>query len=328
MEKIIIALLGLGTVGSQLLNYIEKNRELIRLRYHVQVILNPVFVRNLQKKRTVTFPLLTLTNDPQKSIRDADIVIDCLGGDCTELTRDLVLSSLQGRKSVILSSKKCLAFYGKEFIQVAKENNVTFYYDATVGGCIPISAVLAGMGRCEHITRIYGICNATSNFILEKMTQGIPYEEALASAKVCGLVENNPLEDVDGLDAVYKSVILAGFGMGEWEDPKTIIPSSIRNISPDSLKRALECDEVIKPIFSIEREGEKIIYQIGPKPVPKDSILAAVNKNHNVIVLDSNESGERAFIGQGAGARPTASAMFDDLVKILDTNYVQQEWKT
>lgn len=312
-----VALLGLGTVGTQLLIYIKKNRRYVQERYNMNISLQPVFVRDLQKKRAVDLSGLTLTNDPVKSIKEADIVIDCMGGNSLELTRELILSSLRDQRSVILSSKKCLAYYGQEFTRVAKQSGADLLYDATVGGCIPIHSALEYMGRCEQIKRISGICNATSNYILEKMAKNVSYDDALKCAMADGLAENDPTEDVDGWDAVYKSVILAGFGMGEWVDPQSIKPESIREISEADLRRASDKDQVIKPLFAVERQDREIVFRVGPRPVFKDSILATVSANHNIFIFDNSESGERSFIGQGAGARPTASAMFDDLIRLI-----------
>lgn len=317
MKKIRIAILGLGTVGSQLLVYIRRNLKYVQDRYDVNIILTPVFVRDLQKKRAADLSGITLTDDPFESIKDADIVIDCMGGNSTGLTRELILSSLRDQRSVILSSKKCLAFYGRELLRVAKENHADLCFDATVGGCIPVYATLEQMGRCEQINRISGICNATSNYILGKMAKNVSYEDALTFAVADGLAENDPAEDVDGWDTVYKSVILAGFGMGKWEDPRSVIPESIREISTVDFRRAEDNHQVIKPLFTIERQNQEIHFRVGPRPISKDSILATVKDNHNIFVFESSESGERTFIGQGAGARPTASAIFDDLSRLL-----------
>ena len=163
-----VALLGLGTVGTQLLIYIKKNRRYVQERYNMNISLQPVFVRDLQKKRAVDLSGLTLTNDPVKSIKEADIVIDCMGGNSLELTRELILSSLRDQRSVILSSKNVSRTTDKNSPVLRNKSGADLLYDATVGGCIPIHSALEYMGRCDKSNGSSGICNATSNYILEK----------------------------------------------------------------------------------------------------------------------------------------------------------------
>ena len=139
------------------------------------------------------------------------------------------------------------------------------------------------------------------------------YSEALSKAKELGITENDPKDDVDGYDSLYKAVILAGFGMHVWINPRDIIPVSISNI------KVLK-DRIIRPTFSITymKDTKTVKCQVSPQIIEPDDILASVSGKNNIIVIRSSESGARALIGEGAGARPTASAMFDDLVKIVD----------
>jgi homoserine dehydrogenase len=261
---------------------------------------------------------LCLTDDPYDAIKDADIVVECLGGNGVELTRELVLKTIKSHQAVIMSSKKCLAFYGPEIMRTVKQYHGIFHYDATVGGGIPISSVFETMGRCETIEKIYGICNGTSNYILDKMEQkGISYEHALNKAIKKGYAENNPSEDVEGYDSLYKAVIMMGFGMNYWIDSKTIIPRTITSLTPRDFVVAEKTHNVIKPVFILEKTVDSVTCDIGPMLLPKDSLLATVKENNNIIVIYGSESRERAFYGQGAGQKPTASAMFDDLNKTI-----------
>jgi homoserine dehydrogenase len=319
VKQIKVSFLGLGVVGAQLMEYISKNQEKILKSYNVQLVINKVFVRDITKKRNVDSSNFTLTNQPYEALEGADIVIECLGGNGSELTRKLVLAAIEDKKAVIMSSKKCLALYGGEIMSEVQRKNTLFCYDASVGGGIPISRILMSMGRCEEIQKIYGIANATSNFILDEMkNRNISYEEALANAKQKGYAENNPDEDIEGYDSLYKSIILAGFGMNQWIEPSKINPSSIKNITKEKLEDADKNHCVIKAVFCMENNNGEIAIHVGPMQVRKDSILATVKENNNIIIIDGSESKERAFYGQGAGAKPTASAMFDDLVSIIE----------
>lgn len=312
-----ISFLGLGVVGSKLMEYFRNHVKQMNHSFDSRISIGTVFVQDTTKKRNIDTSDLILTDDPYKAIQDADIVIDCMGGKGSELTRELILSSIREHKAVIMSSKKSLAQYGEEIHRAVQTNGTSFHYDATVGGCIPISSTLAHMGRCETINRIYGICNATSNFILGEMENSSSYQTALLKAKKQGIAENDPEEDVDGLDALYKSVIMMGFGMGHWVDCESIIPVSIRHLTKQDIQEAERQESILKPMFSIEYRGGEYTCHIGPQLVPKVSILAPVRGKNNIIVIEGSESGERAFYGQGAGANPTASAMFDDLMKTL-----------
>jgi homoserine dehydrogenase len=316
MKRIRLSFLGLGVVGSQLMEYVRGNLEKTGFG-GAEILIDKVYVRDLSKKRGIDTSGLRLTCDPCEAIREADIVVECMGGGGAALTRELVLTAVRDRKPVIMSSKKCLALYGRELVQAVQESGTRLCYDATVGGGIPVSTVLASMGKCETTTRIYGICNATSNFILGQMQGGGSYGSALRRAQELGYAENDPSEDVDGLDALYKAVILMGFGMGHWAACGSIVPASIRTLTDSNFREAEKTARIIKPVFSIERRGKDFSCFVGPRPVPMDSILAPVKDNNNIIVIHGSESGDRAFYGQGAGAKPTASAMFDDLIRTL-----------
>jgi homoserine dehydrogenase len=313
-----VSFLGLGVIGTQLMEYIRENQSDILEQYQVQLNIHVVFVRDVSKKRNIDVSNLTLTDNPYEAFEEADIVIECLGGNGVELTKELILSAIRKKKAVIMSSKKCLAWYGSEIMKEVQRNNTLFRYDATVGGSIPISSILMHMGKCEKINKIYGISNATSNFVLGEMKdKEISYNQALQNAKQKGYAENNPDEDVKGYDSLYKSIILMGFEMNKWMDHNQIKPISIKSITKEAMRDADQKDCAIKSVFCIEAVNDEISCYIGPREVKKDTILATVNANNNIIIIEGSESGERAFYGQGAGAKPTASAMFDDLISII-----------
>ncbi|MDO5293955.1 MAG: homoserine dehydrogenase [bacterium] len=314
MKTVNVSFLGLGVIGLQLLKYIVREKEHVKEELGIEIHINKVFVKNLNKDRGEEVNKEWLTDQPYEAMKDADLVFECVGGNGYESTRDYVLWALNHKKPVIMSSKKCLAIYGAEIREAAEKAGTALKYDATVGGGIPISTVLEHMGKCEQIEAIYGISNATSNFILTQMEEKqLSYEEALALAKKIGIAENDPKEDVDGWDSVYKTVILAGFGMNTWINPKDIAPVSIENFNMDGKQK-------VKPIFSVmyEKEKQTAHAEVKPKSVETGSMLSCVNGTDNLFIIRGSESGERAFFGAGAGARPTASAMYDDMMKILN----------
>ena len=318
MKQVVVSILGLGTVGAQAYQYIVTNQENMKKELQVDVKIGKIFVKNLNKQRAVEVSQEFLTNEPYEALEVADVVLECIGGNGAEMTRELVLWALEHGKSVVMSSKKCLARYGQEITQAANKNQALLRYDATVGGGIPISSALRTMAKCEQITKIYGICNATSNYILDEMAVGqISYEEALQQAQKLGIAENDPTDDVDGYDSLYKAVILCGFGMNQWIDPSSIQPGSIRNMSAQEIDEARKNQSVIKLRFSVSKEAGEVKCEVEPVRVKESDRLARVSGMENIIVVQSSESGERSFQGLGAGAKATASAMFDDLYGVL-----------
>ena len=319
MKQVVVSFLGLGTVGAQAYQYIVDNQERLKEDLQMEVKIGKIFVKNLTKKRDVVVSKDILTDDPYEALEVADIVLECIGGNGASITRELVLWALNHGKSVIMSSKKCLAQYGSEITQAAKENNVLLRYDATVGGGIPISSALRTMAKCEEITKIYGICNATSNYILNQMAmEGISYEESLQQAQKLGIAENDPTDDVDGFDSLYKAVILSGFGMNQWIDPSSIKPGSIRNITEKEIDEARKNQTVIKLRFQVSKDSQGVSCEVAPVRVNESEQLARVSGMENIIIVQSSESGERSFQGLGAGAKATASAMYDDFYGILE----------
>jgi homoserine dehydrogenase len=145
----------------------------------------------------------------------------------------------------------------------------------------------------------------------------VSYEIALNKAIKKGYAENDPSEDVNGYDTLYKAIIMMGFGMNQWIDPQTITPKTIANLTQQDFLEAKRNHGVIKPVFFIEKTTDSIHCYIGPKVIPHNTLLSTVRENNNMIVVYGSESHERAFYGQGAGKRPTASAMYDDLIKTI-----------
>jgi len=318
MKNIRLSILGLGTIGCKLVEYLQANTSTIRTEYGIDIQLSQIYVRNPKKERKIDVSQLQLTDHAKETIDEADILFECIGGNGTEMTRDLLIYAMEQHKSVIISSKKCLAKYGELLQRVAQKNHVALRYDACVGGGIPISIILENMAKCEKIERIYGIGNATSNFVLSEMTkEHISYEDAIALAKQMGISENDPSEDVDGYDVLYKSIILCGFGLGRWLDMESIIPKTVRNLTNRDIEKAEKQGCVIKSLFDIKVNGDSTTFSIGPKLISRDSLLSCINDINNIIIIESSESGERAFYGLGAGAKPTASAMYDDFIYLI-----------
>ncbi len=319
-KKIRIGILGLGTVGSKVVDLIQVNKERAKIEYGIELEIVGIMIRDRNKKRNVATKGIRLTENIDDIVKnpDIDICIECMGGVGTEQTKNAVIMALCNHKHVIMSSKKCLALYGKEIFLAAKENNRQLRIEASVGGGIPICSTIMHMSQGETIKKIFGIVNATSNYILTAMNNDKTYEEALTQAKKNGLAENNPEEDVDGLDAAYKLCILVRLCMKLDVNINDIQPVSITKLSVNDMKAAKEEGKIIKPIFYANvNEKEEMECFVGPYAVSKENPLAFVNDNNNMIFVEGKYSGLRAFYGQGAGASPTASVIYDDLMDII-----------
>ncbi len=318
-----IALLGLGAVGSQLLLMLARNEEELRVKYGIRIMIEKVLVRDRNKGRKVDVTGLVLTTEPKDILEDEsiDIVVECMGGTGAEKARDIILAAMRSGKAVIMSSKKCLAIYGREIVNAAARYHCGFRYDACVGGCIPIGSVLRSMAKGEKIKSIYGIFNATSNYILTRMREEeLSYQEVLKEAREHGFTEEDPSDDIDGFDTLYKLIILTGFGTGAWPDYKSFAAVPVSTVTREDIREAENNHSVIKAIGSITVKPEGLSCYIGPSRQEKGSLLAGVNSNYNMIFIDTELSGTRAFYGQGAGAQPTASVIYDDIFSLITGN--------
>jgi homoserine dehydrogenase len=241
-----------------------------------------------------------------------------MGGSGFKLTRDYVLEAMTNGKHVIMSSKKALAKFAELLLITANSHNVHLKYDASVGGGIPIAKVLEHTFKGDKLLKIMGIFNATSNYIYSKMfKENLSFDAALKMAQDKGYAENDPTDDLDGYDSLYKLIILTIFGMNKVIDPSLLVPDSFAGINIKDMKYAEELGYCIKPIAIIKHENSTIEYKIGPCLIPSEHIIANTFNNYNTILIEGENNGDLAFYGQGAGAKPTASAMFDDLMNLL-----------
>ncbi|MCX7921958.1 MAG: homoserine dehydrogenase [Clostridia bacterium] len=317
-----IGFLGLGVVGAELLNIIRSNQARILDKYGVKLEVSKIFVRDLNKKRDTDTSELQLTTNAADIIFDKDIhiVCECMGGAGTENTKEFVISALENSKSVVMSSKKVLALYGKKILDLASSSSAQLRFDATVGGGIPVAKILKECFKGEKVEKIVGILNATSNFIYTKMEKdNLSFEDALKKAQQLGYAENDPSEDINGFDALYKSIILTMFSMKKWLNIKELSTTPIGNITVLDMKYANELGYKIKPLVIMENQDDKLKYRVGPCLINENHIAANTVENYNIIVFKGSNTGVLGFYGQGAGSKPTASAMFDDLISIATT---------
>jgi homoserine dehydrogenase len=323
MIKVIgIGFLGLGVIGSELLSILREKEQYLLEKYKVRFEVKAILVRDINKKRNVEIQGLSLTADAKEVIENPEvqICIECMGGEGAVKTLDMVLTAMQNKKHIVMSSKKCLALYAEEIIAAANQNDVQLRVEATVGGAIPICRALMQMSGGDEITKIYGIVNGTSNYILSEIeASGKSYEEALQSAQIKGYAENDPTEDVDGWDAAYKMRILLRLGMGMDIAVNNLEPESIRNIKINEVKSKELCTKQM--IYAEKSSDNEIDYYVGQVELEKENLFSKVSGNYNMIFIESKHSGTRAFYGKGAGGEATAAVMLDDLIDTVFGNY-------
>ena len=316
-EKIGVALLGCGTVGSEVATILRRDHSDLSARSGASLELLRVGVRDLSRARPgidkslLTTDLESIVNDPSISI-----VIEVMGG--IEPARSLILTALSQKKSVVTANKALLAKHGAEIFAVAKEHGVDLYYEAAVGGAIPIVRPLRESIVGDSVTRVMGIVNGTTNYILTKMDEeGADYHDVLAQAQRLGYAEADPTADVEGHDAAAKIAILASLAFHTQVTIDDVSAEGISKLSQRDIEIARAIDHVIKllAIAEVTSEG-RVSARVHPTLIPRNHPLASVRNAFNAVFVEAKSAGELMFYGRGAGGAPTASAILGDLVAI------------
>lgn len=311
-----IAVLGYGVVGSGTVEVFYKNKKSLEEKAGQELDIKYILdLRDFpdspyQDKFVKDFNVIL--NDPEISV-----VSEVIGG--LKPAYDFVKSSLMAGKSVVTSNKELVAAKGAELLAIAKEKNVNFFFEASVGGGIPIIKPLHACLSANEIDEIAGILNGTTNFILTKMIRdGMSFEKALETAQNLGYAERNPSADVDGHDACRKICILASLAFGKHVYPESVHTEGITKITIQDVDYIASFDAKIKLIGCAKREENNMI-SIGvfPAVIKNESQLAGVNDVFNAILVRGDATGDVVFYGKGAGKLPTASAVVSDIVSAV-----------
>jgi homoserine dehydrogenase len=318
VESISIGLLGLGTVGSGVVQIIEKHQDKLMHQVGCPVIVKKVLVKDLDKERAVKVDRNMLTSNPDDILNDNDIdvVIEVMGG--IEDTRDHLKKALYNGKHVVTANKDLMAVYGPELLSAASQNGCDLFYEASVAGGIPILRGLVDGLASDRITKMMGIVNGTTNFILTKMSkQGSAYEEVLKEAQDLGYAESDPTADVEGLDAARKMAILSTLGFSMNIDLDDVKVKGITEITEEDLQYGKQLGYTMKLIGIAHREGEKVEVSVQPTLLAESHPLASVQDEYNAVYVYGEAVGETMFYGPGAGSLPTATAVVSDLVGVM-----------
>lgn len=318
MNVVNVGLIGLGTVGSGVYTLLSKYKSDLEFQVGTPINLKKILVSNADKRRSVNgievpFELLTTSFDELLDDDEIQIIIEVMGGSTTAKT--YIEKALGAGKTVITANKDVLALYGDEFNKIAVENSCDLFFEASVGGGIPIIRSLVEGLASDRITQIMGIVNGTTNYILTKMTnEHLDYNVALKSAQSLGFAEPDPTGDVEGLDAARKMVILSSLGFSMPVSLEDVYVRGITQLSSADIEFAKNLGYIIKLIGFAQIENGAIEVSVQPTFLPKEHPLAAVNNENNAVYLCGEAVGQTMFFGPGAGSLPTATAIISDLI--------------
>ena len=308
-----VAVLGSGTVGSEVVHRLLTEREELGQRIGAELDVVGVAVRDTSKPRNQAFPADLLTTDAEALVTGADIVVELIGG--IEPAKSLILRALESGADVISANKALLAAHGPELFDAATKVGAQLYYEAAVAGAIPIIRPLRDSLAGDEVHRILGIVNGTTNFILDLMdTEGQSMEAALATATELGYAEADPTADVGGYDAQQKAALLAQLAFHTAIDVDEVGREGITEITLEQVRAARDAGYVIKLLAICERIGEGVSVRVHPTLVPRDHPLAAVHGANNAVFVEAEGAGSLMFYGAGAGGPETASAVLGDIV--------------
>lgn len=313
-----VALLGCGNVGAQVARILIDDADALAARTGASLELTGIAVRTIDAPRDVELPRELFTTDADTLVKDADVVIELMGG--IEPARSLILSAIENGACVVTGNKALLAQDGPTLYEAADKAGVQLSYEAAVAGAIPILRPIRDSLSGDRITRVLGIVNGTTNFILDQMdTTGAQFEDALAEAQRLGYAEADPTADVGGLDAAAKAAILASLSFHTRFDLENVHCEGITGVSAADIAAAKDAGFVIKLLAIAEKltaadGSEGVSVRVHPTLLPREHPLAAVHGAFNAVFIEAENAGELMFYGQGAGGTPTASAVLGDLV--------------
>jgi homoserine dehydrogenase len=319
-----VAVLGCGSVGSQVVRLLGEQADDLAARVGARVELAGVAVRRLDAQREVEVPADLLTTDAAALVArdDIDLVIEVIGG--IEPARSLILSALENGASVVTANKALLAEDGPTLFEAAEKAGRDLYYEAAVAGAIPILRPLRESLAGDRVTRVLGIVNGTTNFILDKMdTLGSGFADALEEAQALGYAEADPTADVEGFDAAAKAAILASLAFHSRVTAADVHREGITDVTAADVRSAREIGSVVKLLAIAELvpgahdgDEEGVSVRVHPAMIPRSHPLASVREAYNAVFVESEAAGQLMFYGPGAGGSPTASAVLGDLVTV------------
>jgi homoserine dehydrogenase len=317
-ESVRIGVAGYGTVGVGLAQILEKNADWIVHRLGKKIEITKVLVKDLHKVREfIPSPETVFTDNMEEFVNDSDLdlIVELIGG--TDIAYELITRSLHNRKSVVTANKALLAKHGAELFEIANQNRLGLYYEASVGGGIPIIQSLKESLAGNKIKSLTGILNGTANYILTEMTEkSLNFSEALNKAGEMGYAEADPSLDIDGLDTAHKLTVLIRLAYGQDYPLDELLVEGIRQVAQYDIIRAKDFGYHIKLIAQVKDKSGSLQAGVFPALIKKDHMLAKVEGPFNAILMEGNAVGPIMLYGQGAGDLPTGSAVLADIMAL------------
>ena len=321
MRKINIAIVGLGNIGSYLFRYLKDNQRILKEKNNCLPIIKYISAKNKKKKRNVNFNKVKWLNnylDATKS-KDVDLIIELIGGS-EGPAKKLVFNALKNKKHVVTANKALIAKYGDQLAKIAEKNRVNLEFEASVCGGVPIIRSLKEGLIANKISKIYGIFNGTSNYILSTMDkQNKSFNEVLSDATKLGYAETNPTADLNGDDVSSKLKILSSLCFNSFLNNKIYV-EGIKDIDKADINNANNLGYKIKLLGFAELLNKKIYQRVHPTLIKKDSYVASIDGVLNAVIIDGAPVGQSTIQGEGAGPAATTSALISDISSILRGN--------
>ncbi len=316
LKTISIGMLGCGVVGSQVARLLQSDEQELSERSGALLVLKKIGVRSNAAREGIDQSMITTDLNSIVSDPEINIVIEVMGG--IEPARTLILEAIRNKKSVITANKALLATHGHELFNAADAAKVDLYYEAAVAGAIPIIRSMRESLAGDQITRVMGIVNGTTNYILTKMhEEGREFSDVLKEAQSLGYAEADPTADIEGHDAAAKAALLASLAFHSTVTIDEVYCEGISSISLDDVNAAKAMGSVIKLLAIAELTvKDEISVRVHPVMIPNSHPLASVRNAFNAIYVESESAGQLMFYGRGAGGAPTASAILGDLVAV------------
>ena len=312
-----VGLIGLGTVGGQVAERLLTWQPQLARRAGIELCLRRVLVRDIKKPRAVAVAPELLTADPQQLLDDPaiQIVVEVAGGD--EPMHSYLERAIRSGKHVVTANKVVMARHGPELLDLAAERNVDVYFEAAVGGGIPLISTFRTDLQANRIERVSAVINGTTNYVLGRMASaGLSLSDAVREAQAAGFAEADPTDDIGGFDATYKLAILGSIAYEIKIRPDDVFREGIEGIEPVDFRYARELGYAIKLIAHTQRHPGRVEARVHPAMVPLDHPLAQVEGANNAVFVEGDLVGQVLLVGQGAGGRPTASAVVGDLIDL------------
>jgi len=321
-KKVNIAIVGFGNIGSYFYKSIEKNKKAISIKTGTLPVVKYISAKNYRKIRKIKIPKAKWIKDPIKLAKkkDVDIIVELIGGS-DGIAKRLVSAALSNKKHVVTANKALISKHGDKLAYLAEKNNVNLEYEASVAGGVPIIRSIKEGLIANKISKIYGILNGTTNYILSTMEKsGKSFNEVLAKAKELGFAESNPLSDLNGSDAASKIRILSSIAFNRTISKNKILTEGIQNINLTDILHSRNLGFKIKLLSISEIKNNKLMERVHPCLVLSNSYIAKINGVLNAIIVDGYPVGRSVLQGEGAGPGATSSALISDLCSILKGN--------